>query len=299
MPNVSEAISAIDFPFGLWVGGQSELVDNAKLVAQVQKQSRVQLKEIELMLGGTHLGCLLTSIARIGGWVEQMVKVLNPIVEVRIEDPEPDDFEKRDLIGKGAFGNVFLVLHKRTNRFLALKQMRKVKLISYGEKEARGAIRERNVLRELSNPFLVQYYGSFQDETSLYIVMEYVIGGELYTHLKVEGKFSEERARFYTAELILFYEYIHGKGLVYRDLKPENILLDSLGHIKMTDFGFARFLDRGRRTRTFCGTPEYIAPEMILGDEYGMRIAPSNSANINVKRCRYISRFLVARDVCL
>jgi serine/threonine protein kinase len=128
--------------------------------------------------------------------------------------------------------------------------------------EIQATIQERNILRDLDFPFIVSYVGSFQDTTHVYIVMEFVVGGELFLHLKYSGKFGNEKAKFYAAELVLFFEYLHGRNYVYRDLKPENVLLDSMGHIKVVDFGFAKHILK--RTTSFCGTPEYIAPEMIL-----------------------------------
>eukprot|EP01130_Rhizamoeba_saxonica_P008780 TRINITY_DN3556_c0_g1_i1.p1 TRINITY_DN3556_c0_g1~~TRINITY_DN3556_c0_g1_i1.p1 ORF type:complete len:274 (-),score=57.29 TRINITY_DN3556_c0_g1_i1:33-854(-) len=120
---------------------------------------------------------------------------------------------------------------------------------------------------KINHPFLMRLYYSFQTEDKLYLVMEYVNGGELFYHLQKEKKFSLERTQFYTAEIVLGLEYLHQNNIIYRDLKPENILLDNTGHIKLTDFGLSKEgIGMNDRTHTFCGTPEYIAPEMLANN---------------------------------
>lgn len=100
----------------------------------------------------------------------------------------------------------------------------------------------------------------------MYLITDFMIGGELFTHLRKAFKFNEDRAKFYAAELVLAIEYLHGKGIIYRDLKPENILIGEDGHLKITDFGLSKVdLADGEKTNTFCGTPEYLAPEIIVG----------------------------------
>jgi len=118
------------------------------------------------------------------------------------------------------------------------------------------------VLLELNHPFLVKTYGTFKDENNLYILMELIQGGELFNYIRRAGRLPNQIAKIYSAEIILAFEYLHDKHIMYRDLKPENILIHYNGHIKITDFGFSKKI----RNRTFsmCGTPEYIAPEIIL-----------------------------------
>jgi serine/threonine protein kinase len=168
----------------------------------------------------------------------------------------------------GAFGRVFVARYKPTDRFVALKVLSKKDLVHHDE--VNSVIQERNILKSLHFPFIVSYLSSFQDNVNVYIVMEFVVGGELLLHLKYSGKFNDEKAKFYTAELILFFEYLHGQNYIYRDLKPENVLLDSMGHIKVIDFGFSKKLYG--RTQSFCGTPEYMAPEMIMKLPYDCSI---------------------------
>ena len=114
---------------------------------------------------------------------------------------------------------------------------------------------------------------AFQDKLTLYLIMEFVNGGELFYHLQMAGKFEEARVRFYMAEIVLALEYLHKQGVVYRDVKPENILIDKYGHVRLTDFGLSKGgLEEGGRTESFCGTTEYLAPEIIKDKSYGVSV---------------------------
>ncbi|PIL37051.1 transporter [Ganoderma sinense ZZ0214-1] len=180
----------------------------------------------------------------------------------------PRDFEFLKLIGRGTFGRVFQVRKRDTKRIYAMKVLSKREIIE--KKEVAHTIGERKILqRSLECPFLVGLKFSFQTETDLYLVTDFKSGGELFWHLQKETRFSEERARFYVAELILALEHLHKYDIVYRDLKPENILLDATGHVALCDFGLSKpDLQAGELTNTFCGTTEYLAPEVLL-DEHG------------------------------
>ncbi|KAI4466026.1 cyclic nucleotide-dependent protein kinase [Holotrichia oblita] len=120
---------------------------------------------------------------------------------------------------------------------------------------------EKNILMEIRHPFIVNLFWCHRDDTSIYMLFEYVCGGELFSYLRNSGRFSSQTANFYACEIITAIDYLHQKNIVYRDLKPENLLLDKEGHLKITDFGFAKKLTD--RTWTLCGTPEYLAPEII------------------------------------
>lgn len=180
----------------------------------------------------------------------------------------PRDFEFLKLIGRGTFGKVFQVRKKDTKRIYAMKVLSKREIVA--KKEIAHTIGERKILqRSLESPFLVGLKFSFQTDTDLYLVTDFKSGGELFWHLQRETRFGEERARFYVAELILALEHLHKYNIVYRDLKPENILLDATGHVALCDFGLSKAdLRPDELTTTFCGTTEYLAPEILL-DEQG------------------------------
>ncbi|TRM68345.1 putative serine/threonine protein kinase [Schizophyllum amplum] len=180
----------------------------------------------------------------------------------------PRDFEFLKLIGRGTFGKVLQVRKKDTKRIYAMKILSKREIVQ--KKEVAHTIGERKILqRSLESPFLVGLKFSFQTETDLYLVTDFKSGGELFWHLQRETRFSEERARFYIAELVLALEHLHKYNIVYRDLKPENILLDATGHVALCDFGLSKAdLRPDELTTTFCGTTEYLAPEILL-DEHG------------------------------
>ena len=178
------------------------------------------------------------------------------------------DFDLLTVIGKGSFGKVLQVMKKDTKKIYAMKVLNKKNILENNELEHTRA--EKNILQKLIHPFLVNLNYAFQTPDKIYFVMDYVNGGELFYHLQKEHKFTPERVRFYCAEIVLGLEYLHNSGVIYRDLKPENILLTEDGHICMTDFGISKegLLAEDSRTETFCGTPEYLAPEVLEGKGY-------------------------------
>ena len=182
----------------------------------------------------------------------------------------PNDFQILKLIGKGTFGQVYQVIKKDTRRIYAMKVLSKKVIIQ--KKEIAHTIGERNILVRTAmadSAFIVGLKFSFQTATDLYLVTDFMSGGELFWHLQKEGRFKEDRAKFYIAELILALKHLHEHDIVYRDLKPENILLDANGHIALCDFGLSKAnLTQNDTTNTFCGTTEYLAPEVLL-DEQG------------------------------
>jgi serine/threonine protein kinase len=183
-----------------------------------------------------------------------------------------EDFDLLKVIGKGSFGKVFQVKKKDNQKIYAMKVLNKKAIIERNELEHTKA--EKNILQKLVHPFLVNLYFSFQTEDKVVFVMDYVNGGELFFHLQKDRKFPEDRVRFYIAEIVLGLEYLHDNGVLYRDLKPENLLLTDEGHICMTDFGISKegLESDDARTATFCGTPEYLAPEVLECNGYGKAV---------------------------
>ena len=177
-----------------------------------------------------------------------------------------DYFENIKLLGKGTFGKVLLVKLKSNNTYYAMKILNKNQLKK--SKQEIHTKNERDIMIKISSPFIVSIKFAFQDETNLYLVSEFMQGGELFFHLRKEKYFSEEFVKFYAMELVLAISHIHEKNAVYRDLKPENILLDKYGHIKLTDFGLAKILKDNEKAFTICGTYKYIAPEILLNRGY-------------------------------
>jgi len=181
------------------------------------------------------------------------------------------DFELLKVVGKGSFGKVMQVRKKDTGRIYAMKVLVKKDIVE--RQEIQHTLSERNVLIQASSPFLVGLKFSFQTPEKLYLVLDYMNGGELFYHLQNETAFNEERAKFYTAELVLALQHLHNYNIVYRDLKPENILLDSNGHVALTDFGLCKEnVSFNDTTNTFCGTAEYLAPEVLTGRGYNKAV---------------------------
>ncbi|KAG9511043.1 Serine/threonine-protein kinase Sgk1, partial [Fragariocoptes setiger] len=180
----------------------------------------------------------------------------------------PHDFEFLKVIGKGSFGKVYLARHKLEAKIYAIKVLSKHMILKHNEK--RHVMSERNVLiRNLRHPFLIGLHYSFQSKDKLYFVLDYANGGEMFYHLQRDHVFEESRARFYAAEITSALGYLHAEGIIYRDLKPENILLDSSGHLVLTDFGLCKEgIKDIDTTTTFCGTPEYLAPEVLRKEAY-------------------------------
>eukprot|EP01156_Anaeramoeba_ignava_P022698 Anaeramoba_ignava/c20958_g1_i1.p1 GENE.c20958_g1_i1~~c20958_g1_i1.p1 ORF type:complete len:424 (-),score=137.80 c20958_g1_i1:27-1298(-) len=179
------------------------------------------------------------------------------------------DFKVISVIGRGSYGKVTLVEKNDTHELFAMKSLQKGKVLDVRQIEQTMA--EREVLMKAKHPFLISLKYSFQDEERLYMVLDYANGGDLFHHLRKFGKFSLEQVRLYAAELVLGLDYLHKMDIIYRDLKLENVLLLSDGHLKITDFGLVKLnvTDKAKGTKTLCGTPEYMAPEIILETGYG------------------------------
>ncbi|XP_047535185.1 atypical protein kinase C isoform X1 [Vanessa atalanta] len=199
---------------------------------------------------------------------------------VRNEDLEPgsqrqyslDDFELIRVIGRGSYAKVLMVELKRTKRVYAMKVIKKALVTD--DEDIDWVQTEKHVFETASNhPFLVGLHSCFQTPSRLFFVIEFVRGGDLMFHMQRQRRLPEEHARFYAAEISLALHFLHERGVIYRDLKLDNVLLDHEGHIKLTDYGMCKEGVRpGDTTSTFCGTPNYIAPEILRGEEYGFSV---------------------------
>ncbi|XP_018328583.1 cAMP-dependent protein kinase catalytic subunit-like [Agrilus planipennis] len=180
-----------------------------------------------------------------------------------------DDFKLVKTLGTGSFGRVVLAKHKTKDMLFAIKLMDKDHVVR--TKQVQHTIYEIRLMAAYKFPFLITLEYFFKDNVYLGIVMPFINGGEMFTHLRTLKKFDEQLAKFYAAQVILAFEYIHYLGVVYRDLKPENIMMDKEGYIKITDYGFCKKIDE-QRTYTLCGTPEYLAPEIIMSQGYNKSV---------------------------
>jgi len=170
-------------------------------------------------------------------------------------------------LGVGSFGRVKFAKYKQDGKMYAVKFMKKHEIIKL--KQVDHINNEKRLMAQIDYPFVVNMMGYTKDDRFVYIIMECITGGELFTHLRRARKFSDEQSKFYAAQTAGAFAHIHNKNIIHRDLKPENILMCSTGYSKLTDFGFAKIIEPGTRTYTLCGTPEYIAPEVLLNKGHG------------------------------
>ncbi|KAK7205809.1 camp-dependent protein kinase type 2 [Myxozyma melibiosi] len=178
------------------------------------------------------------------------------------------DFEIKRTLGTGSFGRVHLVRSRYNRLYYAIKVLKKAQVVHM--KQVEHTNDERRMLKLVDHPFLIRIWGTFQDSLHLFMVMDYIEGGELFSLLRKSQRFPNPVAKFYAAQVTLALEYLHSHNVIYRDLKPENILLDRRGNIRITDFGFAKEVPDV--TYTMCGTPDYIAPEVIARKAYNKSV---------------------------
>jgi p70 ribosomal S6 kinase len=199
--------------------------------------------------------------------------LMDPHVDKSKRYVSPKDFDLLKVIGMGAFGKVLQVRNRQTSQVLAMKIISK-RLLRRKQGYVENVQAERNILTKVRHPFVVTMHCSFQTKEKLFIIMDFLAGGELFLRLGREGIFLEKTAEFYLAEIILALDHLHVLGILHRDLKPENILLGSDGHVCLTDFGLAKdfgtegFDEESSRALTVCGTQEYMAPEMVARQGY-------------------------------
>jgi len=189
--------------------------------------------------------------------------------------PGIKDFTFCGILGEGEFGRVMMARNASTQEIVAVKVLRKNHLLQGGSKSVKHAITEKEVLQDLSDkvhPYIVSLHHSFQDDAHLYLVMDFVGGGDLFMLIESQERLPEEWAMIYSAELTLALEHVHAQDVIFRDLKPENVMVHVNGHVKLTDFGLSKKVDpsAGPMTRgSMVGTPEYMAPELLAGRPYG------------------------------
>ncbi|KAI1717181.1 protein kinase domain-containing protein [Ditylenchus destructor] len=209
-----------------------------------------------------------------------VVETIELVEEIKNINPPntrvgPEDFQLLKVLGKGGYGKVFQVRKtsgKDKGQIFAMKVLKKATIIR-NQKDTAHTKAERNILEAVKSPFICDLLYAFQTGGKLYLILEYLSGGELFMHLEREGIFMEDTAAFYLAEIVVALEHLHKQGIIYRDLKPENILLDSRGHVKLTDFGLCKEAIEGdQKTHTFCGTIEYMAPEILMRSGHGKAV---------------------------
>lgn len=176
-----------------------------------------------------------------------------------------EEFETIGILGRGAFGTVKLVQDPHSKKSFALKAIRKNQVVELGQQT--HILNEKKVMQMLNNPFLVNLRATYKDQYRVYFLLEVCLGGELFTILRKMRSFDEMTAKFYASCVVEAFDYMHERDIIYRDLKPENLVLTSSGYLKVTDFGFAKIVPN--KTFTLCGTPDYLAPEIVTGQGHG------------------------------
>ncbi|KAJ9458537.1 RAC family serine/threonine-protein kinase-like protein [Diplonema papillatum] len=237
------------------------------LTAESEKDKQRWWKHLEAVTMGEHPGT--RGIGELEG-VEDAEQAQQYYVRKNEESARADgvgstlglkDFDLVCVVGIGSFGKVMKVKHRDTGTVYAMKVLNKDQIIQ--NKMVAHTNAEKMILEMVNHPFVVNLHFAFQTKKQLIFILDFLSGGELFYHLQRYKRFSESRARFYTAEIALALSHLHSLGVIYRDLKPENLVLDGEGHVMLTDFGLAKTNAKGT-TYTFCGTPEYMAPELVM-----------------------------------
>eukprot|EP01135_Chromosphaera_perkinsii_P007602 Nk52_evm58s914 gene=Nk52_evmTU58s914 len=243
---------------------------NEKLLPVFQK-SREQVANIEDLVKG-----LISMTGKKGAFRkastseqlsnqrEQFEVKVKALASVREDGKTLMDYEVYRTLGTGSFGRVLLCKEKGQKNYFAIKVIKKDVVIRL--KQVEHTANEKNILLCIDCPFIIKLVTTFQDKKNLYFCLEFINGGEMFTHIHRNRHFNSDIARFFAAQVSLAFEYLHNLDIIYRDLKPENLLIDHRGNVRVTDFGFAKRVDN--RTWTLCGTPEYLAPEIILSKGY-------------------------------
>ncbi|KAG0370342.1 camp-dependent protein kinase catalytic subunit [Gamsiella multidivaricata] len=250
---------------------QQQQTEQTQQQAQLLAQQQAQAQQAQRLaqLSQQHTQQQQQQVQQVPQQAHQQGQLRQPQQQAARRKFNLNDFRIHRTLGTGSFGRVHLVQSRYNSRFYAMKVLKKTEVVRL--KQVEHTNNEKMILERVEHPFLINLWGTFQDERNLYMVMDYVVGGELFSVLRKSQRFPEHVARFYTCEVLLALEYLHSHAVIYRDLKPENLLLDSLGHIKITDFGFAKHVPQNM-TWTLCGTPDYLAPEIIQSKGYGKAV---------------------------
>ena len=188
--------------------------------------------------------------------------------EKKIHSLKLNDYDIVDTIRILPFGRIKTAKSKRTSELIAIKILSKSQIIK--SKQEPHISNELNILSEINHPSIISFLSFNQDEKYLYLAFEFIQGGDLFNLLRVENRFPLEKAQFYAGQIVFVLDYLHSKNIIYRNLKPENILLNKNGYVKISDFGLSKVIED--RTYTMCGTPGYLAPEIILNKGYGLSV---------------------------
>eukprot|EP01135_Chromosphaera_perkinsii_P002785 Nk52_evm153s226 gene=Nk52_evmTU153s226 len=259
-------INSIKEPVCVIVGTE-DINENCGKIFEEKVSVHESIKSANFLEGKGHFGAMLECPTLIKSWLTDIIRVISmPEKPTRLPELSIDKFEMKACVGSGAFAKVFLARHKGTDKYYALKRLRIKRMVLLNQ--VNHVMAERSILKSLDFPFICFLYGSFRDDRYLYLCTKFLVGGELFTLLRLMMHMPEYMAQFYVAEVMCTLEYLHSMGIVYRDLKPENILLNEMGHIIMCDFGFAKEIGNGK-THSFVGTPEYLSPEIIETQGYG------------------------------
>jgi len=264
--------------------GERALLKNTVRAATVTAVGEVEILCIGRKDFNTYIGSLEKLMARIQSYSDKPSRIKSDTVVkleglsmkeiddragANLENPQLSDFKEIGTLGRGTFGIVKLVQGKEGHTY-ALKAVNKAYVAQHGQQS--HLVDEKKTMMMLKHPFLVRLYGTMRDRNYVYFILEPSLGGELFTLLQDKGTFDESVCKFYGACVISAFEYIHRKNIIYRDLKPENLLLTENGYLKVVDFGFAKIIEPSKRTFTFCGTPDYLAPEIVRssGHNFGV-----------------------------
>lgn len=190
--------------------------------------------------------------------------------EKLVENSTADMYQMIDTVGTGTFGIVRLCRLEGVDRPFSMKILSKAQLLRLNQEI--HIMHERQILGRVQHPFIVNLHRTFQTKNLLYMLMEFIPGGEVFYHLRRANRYRQSTAMFYAAQIVQVLDYLHGMEIAYRDLKPENLLIAANGYIRVVDFGFAKHLPSGTKSWTMCGTPEYLAPEIITANGHCLEV---------------------------